>query len=231
MKMLEKSSLNNKIDCKKASIIEIFSSIQGEGLFVGEMQTFVRFAGCNLHCKYCDTNHCKEISKDYTVEDLALELKENNAQTVSLTGGEPLLHSGYIKALIKQYKANYYLETNGTLPNNLSEVLSLVNTVAMDIKLESATGEKNKFKLNEEFARIAANAKNFFIKIVFDKNISDEEIESCIKIAKACSTPIVLQPKMPLDAGFSPEEIFNKFYSKYKNVRLIPQTHKFLSIR
>ncbi len=229
--MYEKSSLNNENTSKKAHIVEIFNSIQGEGLFVGEMQTFVRFSGCNLNCAFCDTNHKKEISKEMTAEELANTLKEKEARTVSLTGGEPLLHSDFIKELTKKYSANYYLETNGTLWKKLEDVLDCVNTVAMDIKLKSATGEENRFEDNQKFADIAASAKNFFIKIVFDKNITNEEIESCIKIASKNNTTVILQPKMPMDKDFVPDTIFSKFYAKYENIRLIPQTHKFLNIR
>lgn len=228
--MYEKNSLNNEIT-KKAHIVEIFNSIQGEGLFVGEMQTFVRFSGCNLNCAYCDTNHTKEISKEMTVEDLANALKEHKAQIVSLTGGEPLLYGDFICELTKKFSANYYLETNGTLWKKLEDVLDCVDTVAMDIKLKSATGEENRFSENQKFADVASRAKNFFIKIVFDKNIDDFEIENCIKIASKNNTTIILQPKMPMDSDFAPDVIFNKFYAKYKNLRLIPQTHKFLNVR
>ena len=225
--MLEKTSLNNK----KAHIVEIFNSIQGEGLFVGEMQTFVLFSGCNLRCAYCDTSHNKEISKEISVKELTKELEEKSAKVVSLTGGEPLLHSDFIKELTANFKASYYLETNGTLADKLEQVIDSIDTVAMDIKLKSATGEENKFKENEKFANIAKNAKNFFIKIVFDENITEEEIENCVKIAKKNNTQIILQPKMPLAHNFEPEKIFNKFYKKYEFTRLIPQTHKFLNIR
>ena len=224
--MSEKNSLNNK-----AHIVEIFNSIQGEGLFVGEMQTFVRFSGCNLNCAYCDTNHSKETSKEMTVKELANKLKEKTAKIVSLTGGEPLLNYQFIKELCTKYKANYYLETNGTLSEKLQNVIESIDTVAMDIKLESATGEKNRFEENQKFAQIANKAKTFFIKIVFDKNITEDEIENCIKIAKNNKTQIILQPKMPLEQGFEPDVVFNKFYEKYEFVRLIPQTHKFLNIR
>ena len=224
--MLEKSSLNNK-----AYIVEIFKSIQGEGLFVGEMQTFVRFSGCNLNCEYCDTKHNKEISQKMTVQELCKKLEEKKAKIVSLTGGEPLLNSNFIKELTAKYKANYYLETNGVLTEKLESVVDSMDTVAMDIKLKSATGEENRFEENEKFADIANKAKNFFIKIVFDKNITDDEIESCIKIAKKNKVQIILQPKMPIEQGFEPETVFNRFYKKYEFVRLIPQTHKFLNIR
>ena len=216
---------------KKAHIVEIFNSIQGEGLFVGEMQTFVRFSGCNLKCKYCDTNHSKIIAQEVTPQDLARKLEEKNAKIVSLTGGEPLLHHDFINKLCEKYSARYYLETNGTMHSELEKVINNINTVAMDIKLKSATGEENRFEDNLKFANIAKRAKSFFIKVVFDKNILDEEIENCIKIAGENKTQIILQPKMPLDKDFEPEEIFNKFYKKYEFVRLIPQTHKFLNIR
>ena len=45
-----------------APIIEIFSSIQGEGLLIGERQIFVRFAGCNLDCTYCDTKNSQSAN-------------------------------------------------------------------------------------------------------------------------------------------------------------------------
>ncbi len=221
--------MNNSI--KKAHIVEIFNSIQGEGLFVGEMQTFVRFSGCNLHCKYCDTNHSKNIAKEMSVKDLARKLQEKKAKIISLTGGEPLLHYDFISELCDEFKGNYYLETNGTLVDKLTKIIDKIDTVAMDIKLKSATGEENNFEKNLDFANIAKNAKTFFIKIVFDKNITEDEIENCIKIAKNNKTQIILQPKMPLGQNFEPDVVFNKFYEKYEFVRLIPQTHKFLNIR
>ena len=52
----------------KAPIIEIFSSFQGEGLLIGERQIFVRFAGCNLNCNYCDTNDSKSEKSGITTE-------------------------------------------------------------------------------------------------------------------------------------------------------------------
>ena len=54
----------------KAKIKEIFTSIQGEGPFIGHKQLFVRFCGCNLSCKYCDTDYRTVDSKEYTIDEL-----------------------------------------------------------------------------------------------------------------------------------------------------------------
>ena len=73
-----------------------------------------------------------------------------------------------------------------------------------------------------------------FAKIIFDKNITDEEIENCIHLGKTYDLELILQPKMignelSVDSKFM-IHTFNKFIAKYKNVRLIPQVHKFLDI-
>ena len=99
----------------------------------------------------------------------------------------------------------------------------------MDIKLQSATGQPNRFNCNEEFLKIATK-KEAFVKVVFDKNIIQDEIEYCATLAKKYGVLLVLQPKMPIDNDLKIEEIYNKFYVIYENVRLIPQVHKYLNV-
>ena len=73
-------------------IRESFTSIQGEGPYVGQKQLFVRFCGCNLKCKYCDTDFVPEKSRDYSVDELVKEINSSGEVfTISLTGGEPLV--------------------------------------------------------------------------------------------------------------------------------------------
>ena len=68
-------------------INEIFYSLQGEGHWTGTPAIFIRFAGCNLRCDFCDTNH--ESGEEYDTEELIKELSQYPAKRVILTGGEP----------------------------------------------------------------------------------------------------------------------------------------------
>ena len=218
----------------KTKIKEIFTSIQGEGLWVGERHIFVRFCKCNLNCAFCDTDFDINNSKEFSSEELYKILKDNGCEVVSLTGGEPLLDVEFLKHFLKNYKEKLnkkiYLETNGTLPKNLEKIIDYVDIVAMDIKLESATQQKNNFPENDNFLDIASK-KDVFIKVVFDKNIKENEIQEVIKLAKKYNKTVVLQPKMPLDKDIDLNKIFNDFYKHYKNIRLICQTHKFLNLQ
>lgn len=214
-------------DSSKVKISEIFESIQGEGLEVGRKHVFLRFTCCNLNCAYCDTDF--SAKKEYDVDELVKIIEKFDSDTLSLTGGEPLLEADFILKLAKKTNKKIYLETNGTLYEQLNKVIDCVDVISMDIKLKSATGQENRFLDNEKFLAIASK-KKVFIKVVFDNSITDEEIFETIKLAKNYNTEIILQPKMPMSDDLRLEEIFNKFFLKYKNIRLIPQTHKFLHL-
>ena len=147
----------------KAYIKEIFSSIQGEGPYIGEMQLFVRFCDCNLKCKYCDTNFRKDkATHQYSAKELAQILLHNETKTVSLTGGEPLIEVDFLKEflpLIKKQK-KIYLETNGTLTNELASVIDYIDVISADIKLYSATKQENQFEINDEFMSVAKDKES-----------------------------------------------------------------------
>ena len=214
------------------NIKEIFTSIQGEGPYIGQKHIFVRFCRCNLNCKYCDTDFDIKNSKKYSPFALFDLLKNIDADTISFTGGEPLIEVEFLEEFLKEYKnklnKKIYLETNGVLYKNLEKIIDFIDIISMDIKLKSASGMEN-FDENEKFLDIASK-KEVFIKIVFDKNIKDEEIIKTTSIIKKYDSLIILQPKMPMDKDTDIEKIFNKFYKHYKNIRLIPQVHKFLNL-
>jgi len=96
---------------QKLPIVEIFNSIQGEGANSGMYATFIRLAGCNLSCAFCDTDY--EVKKEMTIRkivDWPYMLKN-----VVITGGEPMIHD--IRPLVDVLKFDHqvYIETNGTI--------------------------------------------------------------------------------------------------------------------
>jgi 7-carboxy-7-deazaguanine synthase len=99
-------------------VIEIFRSIQGETSYAGLPCTFVRLAGCNLHCTWCDTRYAAdEPGKEMTIEDVTTRVEGMRSLTVCITGGEPLLQPATVplaRALLK-LKHIVLVETNGSL--------------------------------------------------------------------------------------------------------------------
>ncbi|MDD4178692.1 MAG: 7-carboxy-7-deazaguanine synthase QueE [Candidatus Margulisbacteria bacterium] len=255
---------------KTAQLAEVFSSIQGEGIYVGERQFFVRFAGCNLSCQYCDSPQALEIKPNYRFEavpgahkwesrgnpvttpqlvELLTSLdKPGLDHSLSLTGGEPLLQVEFLKEFLPTVKAALklpiYLETNGTLPEHLNEVIDLVDIIAMDIKLPSlayrqagATGLSPYWKEHKKFLEIAY-LKEVFVKIVVAKETKIMEIDEAAKLIAAVDEkiPLVLQPVTPhgqIKHRPGAEEIL-AFQAtakrKLKTVRVIPQIHKLLGL-
>ncbi len=98
-------------------VTEIFSSIQGESHWAGYPCTFVRLAGCNLDCSYCDTRYAREGGTPMSAEAIARHVAREGLATVEVTGGEPLLQSGVVPLLEELVRSRrVLLETNGSLP-------------------------------------------------------------------------------------------------------------------
>lgn len=226
----------------KAKITEIFTSIQGEGPYIGVKQLFIRFCGCNLSCLYCDTADSTEDYLEFTPEDLRKNIEEFSLKTIhsiSLTGGEPLIWADFMAKFIplvkEDFKGKIYLETNSTLKNELEKVINYVDIISADIKLPSVSGIENSFAVHDEFFKVAKKYdKEIFAKIVFDENILDDEIFHCIKLAEKYNLDLILQPKTTDDkVELSKEkilEVFDKFLESHVKTRIIPQSHKFLGV-
>lgn len=221
----------------KTFVKEFFVSIQGEGPFVGYKQLFIRFCRCNLKCKYCDTEFLASTgAKEYSAQELfdavsALDL--TGLHSISLTGGEPLLETEFLKEFLPLARGlgRIYLETNATLPEQIEEIKDLVDIVSADIKLESAAGIKA-CRHDEFFAACAG--KDLFAKIVFDSSITDEEISTTAALAKKYDFELVLSPvmlgnKMSVTSEFI-STVLDKYLKYYHRVRVIPQVHKFIGV-
>lgn len=228
-----------------ARISEIFSSLQGEGLHLGERHLFIRFEECHIHCVYCD-----ELNKigswmrlEEVVENvLHLEKEEGPHTFISLTGGEPLLYLAFLKPLMQQLKNagfRLHLETNGILWKALEEVMPWCDCIAMDMKPPSVTGEKNFDCEHRRFLEIARQ-KETFVKIILSKNIVMNEFENQIRIVAEVDPkiPVLLVPISTEIEGHEDRELMQILTHLQRvglkwiaDVRIVPRFHKILNIR
>jgi len=227
-----------------AKISEVFSSIQGEGIYVGQPQIFVRFSGCNLDCKYCDTPWEKGKTYDaYELLDLVNQADPSGLiRVISITGGEPLLYADFLRFfLLRLRERNYkiYLETNGTLPESMAKVIHLVDTVAMDIKLPGSQKKgKAHWARHREFLDVI-KGKDCFIKAVVTNKTQPDEVRKAASIIDDCSPriPFVLQPVSParkVKSKISIKKLFEFQRLSKKildDVRIIPQVHKIIGVK
>lgn len=100
-------------------VVEIFGSIEGEGKRTGQLATFIRLAGCNLRCVYCDTTYSFDTSKslDLSIDEILNECKNIGYHNVTLTGGEPLASHGVVDLITRLCDEGYQvnIETNGSI--------------------------------------------------------------------------------------------------------------------
>ena len=97
-------------------VCETFVSIQGESARAGAPCFFIRLAGCNLRCSYCDTQYAREGGTKRSVESLVREFRRSGLPLVEVTGGEPLLQDGTIALLTRLLRhGTVMVETNGSI--------------------------------------------------------------------------------------------------------------------
>jgi organic radical activating enzyme len=186
----------------EGNVGQIFNSVQGEGLYVGRRQVFVRFAGCSLDCLYCDTKEFRKfrpgecevetkpgsmkfkyVQNPMTYEEVLRHVKRlitSDTHSISLTGGEPLLAGNFLVNVARSCKgAGFltYLETNGASSEAMEKVAEYIDIAAIDIKLpehEAVPRRKWLRLLEEELACIKITLKS--------------EVETFVKIVVLPST-------------------------------------------
>lgn len=103
----------------KIPISEIFETIQGEGRYTGIPCLFIRVAGCNLNCSFCDTKYSiyKNQGKEMTVDSLIKKVLEYKGKIIVWSGGEPMLYFNQIYEVVRRtfIRKDHHLETNGTI--------------------------------------------------------------------------------------------------------------------
>lgn len=243
----------------RAPLVECFSSIQGEGVLVGLRQVFLRLAGCNLNCSFCDTPGMSETPEECLLEltpgrrdffkvpnpvgleRVATLLESWTAgwpgihHSISVTGGEPLLYAAELKEWLPVLRTllPVYLETNGTLPDALAPLMPHLDYIGMDFKLPSTSGCANLWDAHRAFLETASKT-SVFVKIVVDQGTEDWEIErSCQMIMDVNpGIPLILQPMTLANGTVALPALrmleLQELCSGLNEVRVIPQTHKFM---
>lgn len=210
-------------------VAEIFSSINGEGTRAGELAVFVRLAGCNLKCSYCDTMWANSADTPFT-EMTALEIKEALLKTgirnVTLTGGEPLIHENVyelLSVLSDEESLSLEIETNGSVCIERFAGLENRPVFTLDYKLPSS-GMEDKMVLAENLPFLE---KKDCIKFVAG---SESDLERAFEIIEKYGLSekchVYLSPVFgKLDPAFMVEFMKRKTLN---NVRLQLQLHKFI---
>jgi len=201
-------------------INEIFKSIQGESSFAGLPCVFVRLAGCNLRCSYCDTTYAYEKNIEIAVDEILEKVKSFNCPLVEITGGEPLLQKETYLLVNKLLDASYrvLIETNGSLDiSRLDERAIRI----MDIKCPGG-GESDKIRWENIDNLRQSDEVKFVLSDQRDYEWAKEIIEKHRLLNKA---------KVLLSVAFNrlaPEEVVKWMLKDNLNVRFQLQLHKYI---
>jgi len=208
---------------------EIFTSIQGEGIHTGLPTTFIRFSGCNLRCRWCDTKYALDPGngKDMSIEEILSTVKKDNGKYICLTGGEPLLQpdiSRLIGDLIDE-GYNVDIETNGSI-----DISNLVKDhpdlmISMDVKPPSS-GESESLLVSNISELRGSDQLKFIIE-------DEKDLDHVFMILEKFVPPsnIILTPCSSGDGRFIAERLIAKLKDPnlsevLKRTRLMVQTHK-----
>ena len=212
----------------KFKVVEKFVSINGEAQAAGELACFIRFAGCNLCCSYCDTKWANEANAPYEIlseEELYEYIKETGVKNITLTGGEPLIQENIgrlLRLLGKDKELRIEIETNGSV--NIDDYISLGDNIAftLDYKLPGSLMDQYMCMDNYKYIRPCDTVK-FVVSHESDLYVAKKIIQEY----KLCE-----KSKVYLSSSFKkiePAHIVQFMIDNNMNgVRLQLQMHKYI---
>ena len=230
-------------------LFEIFTSVEGEGILYGTKTLFVRLAGCPFTCFYCDTKESLPLDsgKEYAIDE-ACKLIDSNLKNqtykVNFTGGDPLIQHEAVAKLaehIQKKKIPTYLESSCFDLGRFNHVLPFIDIVKIEFKTKDS-----EFVESNHYERLIDNAinclkssvfskKTTYIKIVVSSKTETNDFSKLVsKIFNSISNEqidgFIIQPtygvsEPSLDLLLA---LYDIVYPYYKEVKVVPQLHKFI---
>lgn len=212
----------------KYRVVEKFVSINGEAKKAGELACFIRFAGCNLGCVYCDTAWANEAKAPFEIlseEEIYEYVKSTGIRNVTLTGGEPLLQDN-IERLLKLFARDKDLcieiETNGSISIEKYQGIGDNISFTVDYKLPDS-GMENKM-LSDNYRNVTDRDTVKFVASSINDLDRAKEIIQRYKLTE--KTQVYLSTCFgKLDPGTVVDYMIENRLNK---VRLQLQLHKFI---
>lgn len=199
---------------------EIFFSIQGESSHAGRPCAFIRLAGCNLRCLYCDTRYAYEEGSVREISDIERQIRSFGCRLVEITGGEPLLQAEtpeLIRTLLDR-RYTVLLETNGSMDIGCIDERCIR---IVDMKCPSS-GESEKNRL-ENLAIITPNDEvKFVIGDRADFEYAKGVISTHLSRSSGLNPPLI----SPVFGRMNPESLARWILEDHLDVRLQIQLHK-----
>ncbi|SDF96621.1 7-carboxy-7-deazaguanine synthase QueE [Terriglobus roseus] len=180
-------------------LIELYKSVQGESSFTGVPCIFVRFAGCNLRCAWCDSEYTFTGGKPFTEDEVVAQIEALACPLVEFTGGEPMLHAKdllpLMQRLLNDEKTKYTLmmETSGERP--LEEVPTAVHKI-VDVKCPGSGTAFGSFRMSNLDTLTARDEVKFVLRDRRDYEFARDFIREHLasKIADGTLGHILLSP-------------------------------------
>jgi len=185
-------------------VSEIFKSLQGEGPLLGRPAVFLRLAGCNLSCIWCDTVYARGYGTVMHVDDLSDRLTQlllsidQDKPLLVVTGGEPLLQAESLCALLSEIKRRLDLEiqieTNGTI--SPKPLLDLVDYIVVSPKLSNSGNPPEARRLHPDWKSLAKSDRPVvYFKFVIDSPEDINEVLSIIESFQIPKSRVFLMPQ------------------------------------
>ncbi|MDD2902464.1 MAG: radical SAM protein [Syntrophales bacterium] len=201
-------------------VCETFYSLLGESTGAGLPAFFIRLAGCNLRCRYCDTTYAYEGGQEMSAGELVQAAGSHPARRVLVTGGEPLLQAGTLPLLASLADAGLtvWLETNGSLP--IREVDERVRRI-LDLKCPGSGMENHNLWENLEQLRTGDEVKF----VIMDQSDFAWAVEVIKRHDLAGGVPLLISPVF---GAVPPQEAAAWILKSGLPLRLNLQLHKYI---